>query len=336
MIKVIFGPPCSGKSTYVNERMTDNDIRFDYDLIIQSISNRKSHEYSDLHLPYVIEYRNLIIDKVSKRKDVDTTYIIATKITDKLTRELDGKEVEYVLIETTKEQCYEYLENDESRTDKEFWKEKIDEWFDWYDGYFEGVRTIRNNEKHIRSLETDLQTREKRADDQPVERVIEGYFVVFNSETELFPGAYEEISREAFGSTINADVRALINHDTGLVLGRTKSNTLELRVDKKGLWGSIEVNEKDTDAVNLYERVKRGDVDQCSFGFRVLKEDTEHRDDGTIKWIVREAELLEVSVVTFPAYEDTSVQARKKEVEQLEQRKLNSKKIKLRERLSKC
>ena|SRR5690625_4064305 len=91
MIKVIYGPPCSGKSTYVNERMTDNDIRFDYDLIMQAISNRKSHEYSDLHLPYVVEYRNLIIDKVSKRKDLETTYIIATKITDKLTKELQGQ-----------------------------------------------------------------------------------------------------------------------------------------------------------------------------------------------------------------------------------------------------
>lgn len=198
------------------------------------------------------------------------------------------------------------------------------------------MRTIRNKEKHIRNLEVDLQTREKRADEQPVERVIEGYFVVFNSETELFPGAFEEISREAFGNTINGDVRALINHDTGLVLGRTKSKTLELRVDEKGLWGSVKVNDKDTDAINLYERVKRGDVDQCSFGFRIIKEDTEHREDGTIKWIVREAELLEVSVVTFPAYEDTSVQARKKEVEEIEKRKLDKKKSELKERIKKC
>ena len=76
------------------------------------------------------------------------------------------------------------------------------------------VRTIRNKEKHIRSLDVDLQTREKRADDQPVERVIEGYFVVFNSETELFPGAFEEISRDAFNNTLDEDIRALINHDT--------------------------------------------------------------------------------------------------------------------------
>lgn len=191
--------------------------------------------------------------------------------------------------------------------------------------------TIRKQEKHIRSLETDLQTRSENQ-----EKVIEGYFVVFNSETELFPGAFEEIAPEAFNSTLSNDIRALINHDTNLVLGRTKANTLELKVDSKGLWGSIKINENDSDAMNLYERVKRGDVDQCSFGFNILKEDTEHRDDGSIKWTIREVDLHEVSVVTFPAYGDTSVQARMKEVEQLEKRKIEQKKIELKERLKKC
>lgn len=193
--------------------------------------------------------------------------------------------------------------------------------------------TIRKQEKHIRSLETDLQTRNVEDSD---EKVIEGYFVVFNSETELFPGAFEEIAPEAFNSTLSNDIRALINHDTNLVLGRTKAGTLELEVDEKGLFGRIKINENDTDAMNLYERVKRGDVDQCSFGFNILKEDTEHRDDGTIKWTIREVDLHEVSVVTFPAYEETSVQARMKQKEQLEQRKLEQKKIKLKERLNKC
>lgn len=192
--------------------------------------------------------------------------------------------------------------------------------------------TIRTKDKHIRSLATNLQTRS----DDETEKVIEGYFVVFNSETELFPGAFEEIAPEAFNSTLSNDIRALINHDTNLVLGRTKAGTLELEVDEKGLFGRIKINENDTDAMNLYERVKRGDVDQCSFGFNILKEDTEHRDDGTIKWTIREVDLHEVSVVTFPAYGDTSVQARMKEVEQLEKRKIEQKKIELKERLKKC
>lgn len=191
--------------------------------------------------------------------------------------------------------------------------------------------TIRTKDKHIRSIDVDLQTR---AVEETDEKVIEGYFVVFNSETELFPGAFEEIVPGAFDNTMNNDVRALINHDTAYVLGRTKSDTLQLKVDSKGLWGSIKINENDTDAMNLYERVRRGDVDQCSFGFNIIKEDIEYRDDGSIKWVIREVDLHEVSVVTFPAYEETSVQARMKQKEQIEQRKLEKRKLELKERLN--
>jgi len=189
---------------------------------------------------------------------------------------------------------------------------------------------IRDKQKHIRNLGVDLQTR---ADEQSEKKVIEGYFSVFNSETELFPGAYEEIAPGAFDKTLSNDIRALINHDTAFVLGRNKSNTLDLKVDSRGLWGSIEINENDTDALNLYERVKRGDVDQCSFGFNILKEDTDYRDDGTIKWTIREIDLHEVSVVTFPAYDDTSVQARMKQAEKLQQRSVDKRKHELKERL---
>jgi len=190
--------------------------------------------------------------------------------------------------------------------------------------------TIRTKDKHIRSIDVDLQTR---AVEETDEKVIEGYFAVFNSETELFPGAYEEISPGAFDNTLSNDIRALVNHDTQYVLGRNKSNTLDLKVDSRGLWGSIKINEKDTDAMNLYERVRRGDVDQCSFGFNILDESTEYRDDGTVKWTINEIDLHEISVVTFPAYGDTSVQARMKQKEQIEQRKIDKEKIKLKERL---
>ena len=125
----------------------------------------------------------------------------------------------------------------------------------------------------------------------------------------------------------------MINHDARLVLGRNKSGTLDLRIDSRGLWGSVKVNEKDVDAMNLYERVKRGDVDQCSFGFNILAEETEFRDDGSIKWIIKEIDLHEVSVVTFPAYEETGVQARHKDLKQMKQRMKEEKKLRLRERL---
>lgn len=189
--------------------------------------------------------------------------------------------------------------------------------------------TVSREERQMRSLATDLQTRA----DEDDEKVIEGYFAVFNQETELFPGAFEEIAPEAFERTLSNDVRALINHDTGLVLGRNKSGTLELRTDGRGLWGRVKINPNDTDAVNLYERVKRGDVDQCSFGFNILGEEVDFREDGTVKWRLTDIDLHEVSVVTYPAYEATGVQARKRDLEQHEQRKLEQRKNKLKERL---
>lgn len=185
-------------------------------------------------------------------------------------------------------------------------------------------------EKQTRSLKTELKTRAEGED-----MTIEGYFVVFNSQTELWPGAYEEVAPNALDSTLSNDIRALINHDTRLVLGRNKSGTLDLKVDSRGLWGSIKINPNDTDAVNLYERVKRGDVDQCSFGFNVTSEETDWREDGTVKWTITGVDLHEVSVVTFPAYEDTGVAARSKEVEQHKEKQLEVRKANLKARLNK-
>ncbi len=187
--------------------------------------------------------------------------------------------------------------------------------------------------RQTRSLQTELTTR---AEPDSQDMYIEGYFSVFGRETELWPGAFEEIAPGAFDETLGNDIRALINHDTTLVLGRNKAGTLELKADSYGLWGRVKINPNDTDAVNLYERVKRGDVDQCSFGFNILEEITDWRDDGTVKWTITKIDLHEVSVCTFPAYEDTGVQARKAEVEQHRQRLLEAKKNKLRERIEKC
>jgi uncharacterized protein len=155
---------------------------------------------------------------------------------------------------------------------------------------------------------------------------------LYENETELFEGVHEIISRGAFDNTLNNDIRALWNHNTQYVLGRNKSNSLELKTDEKGLYASIRLP-KTQYAQDLYELVKRGDVDQCSFGFNIVGEDLEELASGGYRWRINEADLHEVSVVTFPAYENTSVQARAKQIEQIEQRKLEQKKNDLQKRL---
>lgn len=170
--------------------------------------------------------------------------------------------------------------------------------------------------RQLRTIQSKFETREDGG-----KLSIEGYFAVYNSNYEMAPGLSESIAPGAFDNTLSRDIRALINHDTTLVLGRTKANTLHLRTDDHGLWGSIDINPKDVDAMNLYERVKRGDVDQCSIGFDILSEETEFRDDGAIHWTIKEAELWEVSACTFPAYEETNISARQKERDEIIKRK---------------
>lgn len=170
--------------------------------------------------------------------------------------------------------------------------------------------------RQLRTVGTNFETREDGGN-----LSIEGYFAVFDSIYEIAPGMSESIAPGAFSKTLSGDIRALINHDTTLVLGRTKANTLQLREDAHGLWGSITINPKDGDALNLYERVKRGDVDQCSFGFDILNEETDFRDDGSVHWTIKEVELYEVSPCTFPAYEETNISARAKERDDLIKRK---------------
>lgn len=170
----------------------------------------------------------------------------------------------------------------------------------------------------MRASMTDFSLRQDGEDQHPT---IEGYFSVFNSDYNMGPDMSESIAPGAFTNTLGGDIRALIDHETRLVLGRTGAHTLELREDSHGLWGKIDINPKDVDAMNLVARLERGDVNQCSFGFDIIKEDTEFREDGSIHWTIREVKLYEVSVVTFPAYEDTSVALRAQQREQILARK---------------
>ena len=172
-------------------------------------------------------------------------------------------------------------------------------------------------QRQVRCVAQQFQTRSANDD-----LFIEGYFSVFNSEYPLWEGASEIVKPGAFTNSVSGDVRALINHDSSLVLGRTKAGTLTLRQDARGLWGSIRINRDDVDAMNLYARVQRGDVDQCSFGFDIKRETFVDLGDGKCRWEIEEVDpLYEVSVCTFPAYTETSVSARKQDLAEIEKRR---------------
>ena len=178
----------------------------------------------------------------------------------------------------------------------------------------------------------DIKTRSADND----EKVIEGYFAVFNEIYQVWKDVTESIAPGAFTDSLNGDIRALYNHNTDQSLGRTSAGTLTLKQDEKGLWGQIKVNERDTEAVNVYERIARGDISGCSFGFDIESEEVRVNDDGSVHYTITKVNpLYEVSPCVFPAYEQTSVESRGKKARVIRKRELESWKIKTLEKLKK-
>lgn len=138
---------------------------------------------------------------------------------------------------------------------------------------------------------------------------IEGYAAVFGQWSEDLGMFRERIRNGAFKKTIKeADVRALQNHDPNFVLGRNTAGTLELLEDKHGL--QFRIDPPDTTYANdLQVSIKRGDIDQASFGFASIRDLWDHDADPIERELI-ELRLIDVSVVTFPAYPQTSVSAR--------------------------
>lgn len=146
------------------------------------------------------------------------------------------------------------------------------------------------------------------------EMILEGYAAVFNSETDL--GHFREVIKPgAFDDVMTNDVRALINHDPNLVLGRTTNGTLELSQDERGLKYRVKLGAQQY-AKDFYESVKRGDISQSSFAFTIDKQSW--NEERTVRSVDKVRQLLDVSPVTYPAYAAATVQARdlQPEVEQ--------------------
>lgn len=148
----------------------------------------------------------------------------------------------------------------------------------------------------------------KAVDDE--KQIVEGYALRFNKLSNDLGGFVEEISPEALKEADLSDVRCLIDHDSSKVLGRTTSETLELNVDDEGLYFRCQLPNT-TYAKDLYENIRLGNISNCSFGFILDEEDGdsfEKREDGLFKRTLRKIRsLFDVSIVTYPAYNDTDV-----------------------------
>lgn len=148
---------------------------------------------------------------------------------------------------------------------------------------------------------------ESRADGEPSR--ITGLAAVFDKLSEDLGGFREKIRKGAFAKSIkDGDIRALFNHNPDHILGRTVAGTLELSEVEEGL--SVKIDVPDTTiAKDLVTSMKRGDVSQMSFGFQTITDKWTELKGKSIRELL-EVKLFDVSPVTFPAYPQTSAQAR--------------------------
>jgi uncharacterized protein len=141
---------------------------------------------------------------------------------------------------------------------------------------------------------------------------LRGYASLFDVEAIIWGMWREKVALGSYKRTIkDHDIRALWNHNADLVLGRNKAGTLILSEDKKGL--GVDIHPPDTQAGrDAVTSIKRGDVTQMSIGFETIKQEwqySENKNELPLRTIT-ESKLFEVSPVTFPAFEQTSIQAR--------------------------
>lgn len=167
--------------------------------------------------------------------------------------------------------------------------------------------------RETRVLALGMEARSR--DDAPP--TLTGYAAVFDQETVIGDFFREVVDRSAFDEALARpdDVRALVNHDASMILGRSTAGTLRLAIDERGL--RYEVDLPDTSyARDLAASVARGDVSQSSFGFRVTEDSWERPKTPTELPLrrIRAVELYDVSPVTYPAYDTTSVSTRARDL----------------------
>lgn len=163
-------------------------------------------------------------------------------------------------------------------------------------------------DKEIRSIIlTSLETRETEENS----KVIKGYINKFNTRSQ-YMGFYEEVQLGAFDKTLadGHNIFAMYNHNSDMILGSTRANSLTLKVDDIGLAFELRVNDNISYAKDLYELVNEGTVDGCSFGFYVVDDSWQTTSEGIDLRIIKEIELLEATITPFPAYLDSSASVR--------------------------
>ena len=172
-------------------------------------------------------------------------------------------------------------------------------------------------EREIRAMAQPLEIRE----DEDAAIRVSGYAAVFGEETNIAGMFTEVIERGAFASALERqdDVVFLINHD-GLPLARTRSGTLKLTEDERGLYIETELDGSDPDVRSIVPKMKRGDLDKMSFAFVPTRQEWDDSGDMP-KRMIKDLQLYDVAIVTTPAYEGTEIGLRSLEAHRANENK---------------
>lgn len=309
-IEVVYGCPCSGKSTYVQQNAKENDIVYDYDKLLTALSVNENH--SEIKQPghgIVLKIRETILRELKKDSDINTFYLITRWPTDYVKTMLKGFDVKYHYVETTKKDCLDRLENDERRKNKNAWKEIIETWFKEYGG--EKRSTYHMKEKRIAEIRA-----ETRATTSPAggdnSLLIVGMPIVFDQPTIINDpaGSYTEIIRRgALDDCDLSDTRLLYNHDLSKIPLAKTPKTMQFKLDPAGLTMSATLPDTE-EARSVHTAVKRGDLSGMSFAFKVPAGGDRYDPATNTREILKIEKVYEVSILPFPAYPTTSVEAR--------------------------
>ncbi len=192
---------------------------------------------------------------------------------------------------------------------------------------------MEKQQKEIRKfIVTDLETRTL---EDTEEKVISGYINKFNTRSQ-YMGFYEEVAKGAFDKTLadGHNIYAMYNHNSDMILGSTRSGSLKLNTDNIGLHFELRINPNISYASDIAELVKSGDLEGCSFGFWVTDDEWTRTEDKIDLRIIKELELIEVTITPFPAYLDSEASCRSfelhnKEVEKTKELRKLEKEIEL-------
>lgn len=308
-VKCIYGAPCSGKSTYVNDHFREGDIVWDFDEIKRTITLQDKHSQgTDAQNSMILQMRYTFA-KNAPESECNVAWFICTRPSDGV-RDLLGPDAEYIEMDATEQECYDRLDADDSRSDKEHMRRLIYNYFH----ETEERKMIKTNEREYRDFVLAVvEPQEKETDDR---MVVRGYASTFNDPYELFEfdgvKYMEQIDASAFDEADMSDVIFQYNHE-GRVFARQSNGTLSVAPDDHGLaieavLGGTEIGR------GLYEEISGGYTNKMSFGFRVLEDMWEEKlIDGVtvqLRTITKVGKVYDVSAVSIPANDATSISVR--------------------------